>query len=100
MNYYNNRWVKSILGIITICTIAFSTISPAFAASAPQFIKDINTNGQDTEFFDNGGSPVSINGVASYNLSTVGYGSELWKSDGTESGTVMVKDIYPGEPRV
>ncbi|MCP4626767.1 MAG: hypothetical protein GY850_25155, partial [bacterium] len=23
-------------------------------------------------------------------------GDELWKSDGTESGTVMVKDIYPG----
>jgi ELWxxDGT repeat protein len=24
------------------------------------------------------------------------YGSELWKSDGTEAGTVLVKDIYPG----
>ena len=24
-------------------------------------------------------------------------GSELWKSDGTESGTVMVKDIFPGD---
>src|SRR5207249_5968447 len=24
------------------------------------------------------------------------HGSELWKSDGTESGTVMVKDINPG----
>ncbi|MEJ6621819.1 MAG: hyalin, partial [Opitutae bacterium] len=23
-------------------------------------------------------------------------GSELWKSDGSESGTVRVKDIYPG----
>jgi ELWxxDGT repeat protein len=24
------------------------------------------------------------------------HGEELWKSDGSESGTVMVKDIYPG----
>lgn len=24
------------------------------------------------------------------------HGRELWKSDGTEAGTVMVKDIYPG----
>src|SRR5262249_7628370 len=24
------------------------------------------------------------------------HGSELWKSDGTAAGTVMVKDIYPG----
>ena len=27
---------------------------------------------------------------------TDGNGTELWKTDGTESGTVMVKDIYPG----
>jgi ELWxxDGT repeat protein len=25
------------------------------------------------------------------------HGKELWKSDGTEKGTIMVKDIYPGE---
>ena len=24
------------------------------------------------------------------------HGRELWKSDGTDSGTVMVKDIWPG----
>ena len=24
------------------------------------------------------------------------HGSELWKSDGTESGTTLVRDIYPG----
>ena len=24
------------------------------------------------------------------------HGRELWKSDGTEAGTVLVKDIYPG----
>ena len=28
--------------------------------------------------------------------STSVHGYELWKSDGTEAGTVMVKDIYPG----
>ena len=27
---------------------------------------------------------------------TPGMGIELWKSDGTEAGTVLVKDIYPG----
>ena len=25
-------------------------------------------------------------------------GTELWKTDGTEDGTVLVKDIYPGSP--
>ena len=24
------------------------------------------------------------------------HGTELWKSDGTAAGTVLVKDIYPG----
>lgn len=25
------------------------------------------------------------------------HGAELWRTDGTGPGTVMVKDIYPGE---
>ena len=25
------------------------------------------------------------------------HGRELWKSDGTEAGTVLVKDIHPGD---
>jgi ELWxxDGT repeat protein len=25
------------------------------------------------------------------------FGSELWKSDGTAEGTVLVKDVWPGE---
>ena len=28
--------------------------------------------------------------------STVAEGRELWKSDGTPAGTVIVRDIYPG----
>jgi ELWxxDGT repeat protein len=31
-----------------------------------------------------------------FQATTVKYGDELWKSDGTESGTKLVKDIVPG----
>jgi ELWxxDGT repeat protein len=33
---------------------------------------------------------------ASDTVGMTGHGTELWKSDGTEAGTVMVKDISPG----
>ena len=43
--------------------------------------------------------PVSItdvNGTAFFAATTTGTGSELWKSDGTPAGTVLVKDVRPG----
>ena len=38
----------------------------------------------------------AVNGVLYFGAESAIYGKELWKSDGTEAGTVMVKDIYPG----
>jgi uncharacterized repeat protein (TIGR01451 family) len=41
----------------------------------------------------------TVNGLLYYSatdLSSNGYGRELWKSDGTEAGTAMVKDINTG----
>ena len=40
----------------------------------------------------------NVNGTLFFtavNLGNVGFGGELWKSDGTAAGTVMVKDIHP-----
>lgn len=31
-----------------------------------------------------------------FSATAPGYGRELWKSDGTEAGTIQVKDVYPG----
>lgn len=63
-------------------------------AATPYLVKDINLKT----------APVSSNAVF---LATIGsttyfaaddgmHGKELWKTDGTEAGTVMVKDIAPG----
>ncbi len=39
---------------------------------------------------------VAIGNVVYFTADVPGFGWELWKSDGTEAGTVMVKDILPG----
>ena len=38
-----------------------------------------------------------VNGTLFFTAVTREHGEELWKSDGTESGTVMVKDLSPGD---
>jgi uncharacterized repeat protein (TIGR01451 family) len=38
----------------------------------------------------------AVNGVLYFRADDGTNGGELWKSDGTEGGTVLVKDIYPG----
>ena len=46
----------------------------------------------------NGGNPnyLTVFNNELFFAATDGNGTELWKTDGTESGTVMVKDIFPG----
>ncbi|OQP45136.1 hypothetical protein A4H97_32885 [Niastella yeongjuensis] len=52
-------------------------IGPTQGASTPRFITVLNG----INYF------VANNGIG---------GDELWRSDGTDAGTVMIKDIYPG----
>jgi ELWxxDGT repeat protein len=57
-------------------------------------LKDINTTAT-------GAGPSHLTTVGStlfFTQSSPGLGEELWKTDGTAAGTVLVKDINPGEP--
>src|SRR5437879_1125330 len=57
----------------------------------PHLLKDINPsplNSNPAQF-----TPV---GNATYFVANDGHGTELWKSDGTAAGTVLVKDINLG----
>ncbi|MCA9457750.1 MAG: hypothetical protein KC587_13885, partial [Nitrospira sp.] len=60
----------------------------------PVLVKDINPGA--TSFSTSGNSLVNVNGVLFFRANDGAHGFELWKSDGTEAGTVLVKDINPG----
>ena len=86
----NHQNMKSkILLLIMLCFISIYT-----QAQHPYIVKDINTLGG-----TNSSSPLNltnVNGVLYFAGTDVSNGLELWKSDGTDAGTVMVKDIYAG----
>lgn len=66
------------------------------AASGTALVRDINP-GPAGSFTGTGGPMTIVNGGLLFRALNNSIGYELWKSDGTEAGTVLVKDIIPGQ---
>ena len=68
-------------------------ISVNLAAQSPYLIHDINENGAPS----NPRGLVTIGSITYFYADDGIHGRELWRSDGTEDGTYLVKDINPGK---
>jgi trimeric autotransporter adhesin len=64
--------------------------------SGTYMVKDINIGAESSQVISNRVDLVNHNGILFFKAYTPEFGSELWKSDGTAAGTVMVKDIRSG----
>lgn len=62
-------------------------------------VKDIIPESLDATGYDRNariGNLIALNGLMFFTADNGTSGTELWRSDGTEAGTWMVKDIWPG----
>ena len=74
----------------TIFTLLFLHIS-VFGQTFSQ-LKDINAGSGGSSYFNF----TNVNGTLFFRPDDGAHGDELWKSNGTGAGTVLVKDINPG----
>jgi ELWxxDGT repeat protein len=70
-------------------------LASTFCHAQLSVLKDINQAADPNRSGIDAYSITPLNGVVMFNGRS-GAGQELWKSDGTEAGTVLVKDINPG----
>ena len=71
----------------TLAALLITTL--AIQAQTPAMVKDINSGSGGS----NTTSLVDVNGTLFFRASDGTNGNELWKSNGTDAGTVMVKNI-------
>ncbi|RYD71087.1 MAG: hypothetical protein EOP84_25510, partial [Verrucomicrobiaceae bacterium] len=73
---------------------AYLSVAATTLAETASLVKDINQTPEQV-----GSAPhhlTEVNGVFYFAAATASHGIELWKSDGTANGSVMVKDIRAG----
>ncbi|MFQ5603319.1 MAG: ELWxxDGT repeat protein [bacterium] len=75
---------------VMIAALLIGAHTQVATAQEPRMVKDINPGGS-----SNPDELIYFNGVLYMRANDGSTGDELWKSDGTEAGTVLVKDINP-----
>src|SRR5439155_11629260 len=81
----NVRQILLLLGALLLLSVAAQ-------AQFARLAKDINTSPSSSSL----AAFVEVAGVVFFIADNPATGAELWKSDGTAAGTVLVKDIHRG----
>jgi ELWxxDGT repeat protein len=79
--------------------LAWLLLAAPLATAQPALVKDIVPTGTDPLTGPRSFKPaslVSLNGTVYFSAYDPRYGRELWKSNGTPAGTVLLKDIIAG----
>ena len=77
---------------IVLAILLLTATTTAMSQTEPTMVKDINPGAgySDPKYL------IKVNGTLFFVANDGVNGEELWKSDGTEAGTVMVRDINLG----
>ncbi|MEX0897910.1 MAG: ELWxxDGT repeat protein, partial [Steroidobacteraceae bacterium] len=76
---------------VAVIACAAAALLGSAGTSAPALVKDINPG---EGLFPH--ALTRLGGTLFFVADDVAHGWELWKSDGTAAGTMLVKDINPG----
>ncbi len=85
------RKLISLFLVLTIFAVLQKSNAQVFS-----LLKDINTADADNSTGSAPRAIADVNGTTFFVALTKATGFELWKTDGSTAGTVMVKDIFPG----
>lgn len=72
-------------------------VNQAVLAQEPVFLKDFSTGGADAFVFDPVIEGIAVNNQLFFIVDDGKHGEELWRTNGAEVGTQLLKDINPNE---
>src|SRR5262245_2922307 len=89
--HHHRRRVWTYLCILLAVLAVLASVRPAQATAGIRLVKDINL----TASSSNSAYLTAVNSTLFFQADDGMHGQELWKSDSTEAGTTLVKDIFP-----